>query len=152
MLPLEVTSRKIHMNPAASSARLMAPRQVGGLFRRASRACSRSVFFFSWGLGGRPVRPLVVTVPAAFPRCLVRRLRLVWAIVLGSLRQGGERVFDSCVPAQRNLLRKTVERVLWRQPDELGAGRFGVARDRGHDGGQPGGAVVLDVGRDLSGV
>src|SRR6476659_1535815 len=32
------------------------------------------------GLAGRVVRPRTSTIPAALPRCLVRRLRLVWAI------------------------------------------------------------------------
>ena len=68
------------MNAEASAARLTAPFQVGGLFSRASRAVSRAAFLRSSGLGGRPVRPRTVTVPAAVPRCLVRRLRLVCAI------------------------------------------------------------------------
>src|SRR4029077_6558303 len=45
------------------------------------------------GLAGRVVRPRTSTIPAALPRCLVRRLRLVWAISPlqgSSVASGGE--------------------------------------------------------------
>ena len=45
---------------------------------------------------------------------------------------------------------KPVERRPWREPDELGAGRRGVARNGRDDGGERRRPVVLDVGRDLS--
>jgi hypothetical protein len=62
---------------------LKAPFHVGGLFNR-SRRRSRDVVFdvpfalllFSAAVGLRPVRPRASTIPAALPRCLVRR-RLV---------------------------------------------------------------------------
>ena len=68
------------MKPVASSAFLMAEFHVGGLGVRAWLRLARSCFLRSSGVGGRPVRPRVSIVPAALPRCLVRRLRLVCAI------------------------------------------------------------------------
>src|SRR3954468_7161179 len=70
---------------AAIAARLMAERQLGG---RLSRSARRSVAvaplpplpFFSVPAGLRPVRPRDSIVPAAVPRCLLRRLRFVWAM------------------------------------------------------------------------
>ena len=65
------------MNALASSARFSELRQVGARSSRAARAWSRACFLRSEGLGGRVVRPRDWTTPAAVPRCLVRRLRLV---------------------------------------------------------------------------
>src|SRR6185503_548377 len=47
---------------------------------RALRASPLRCAFRASGLAGRVVRPRISTIPAALPRCLVRRLRLVWAI------------------------------------------------------------------------
>src|SRR4051812_29201170 len=63
-----------------TSARLAADRHDGGLLKRSWRV-ARACFLRSSGLGGRLVRPRCSTIPAALPRCLVRRLRFVWAIV-----------------------------------------------------------------------
>src|SRR3954454_10399894 len=70
---------------AAIAARLMADRQLGGRDRRSARRSAAVAplpprFFFSEPVGLRPVRPRVSTVPAALPRCLLRRLRFVWAM------------------------------------------------------------------------
>ncbi len=50
--------------------------------RRSSRALLLSLLRCSAAVGLRPVRPRASTVPAALPRCLERRLRLVWAMGL----------------------------------------------------------------------
>src|SRR5690242_20774399 len=50
---------------------------VGGFSWRRSPAAG---FLDSASVGRRPVRPRASTIPAAFPRCLVRRLRFVWAM------------------------------------------------------------------------
>src|ERR1700704_879684 len=70
---------------AAISARSAAPRHVGGwsaFVMRCSlaRAASPALPLFSAAVGLRPVRPRDSTTPAALPRCLVWRLRLVWAM------------------------------------------------------------------------
>ena len=46
------------------------------------RACLASGLR-SPAVGLRPVRPRVSTMPAAFPRCFVRRFFLVWAMASG---------------------------------------------------------------------
>src|ERR1700749_29658 len=79
--PFEVRSRKAKTRTAAMAARLMDDFLVGGFFSRLSRAAVRSCFLRSSELSGRPVRPRVSIVPAGVPRCFVRRLRLVWAIL-----------------------------------------------------------------------
>ena len=63
---------------AAIAERCIALRTVGGLLKRSMRAL-RAAALRSAGPGLRPVRPRVSTIPAALPRCLVRRLRLVGA-------------------------------------------------------------------------
>src|SRR4051794_37450653 len=63
-----------------TSARVAAPPHVGGLLKRPDRAACFCAFLRSSGLGGRLVRPRCSTIPAALPRCFVRRLRFVWAI------------------------------------------------------------------------
>src|SRR5207248_6544113 len=83
--PRVVSSRNANMNSAASDARLSDEVHVGGVFKRRSRAVSRPCFLRSSAVGGRPVRPRVWIVPAAVPRCLVRRFRLVWAMGIWSL-------------------------------------------------------------------
>ena len=74
---------------AAIMARLIAERHVGGRLsrsaRRSAELCPPALLlppplFFSEPVGLRPVRPRDSTVPAALPRCLDRRLRLVWAM------------------------------------------------------------------------
>src|ERR1700733_1404332 len=76
------------MRTDASPARVNEVFHVGGVFSRRSRASLLVSFFFSSAVGGRPVRPRAWIVPAAVPRCLVRRLRLVWAMVPWSLVGG----------------------------------------------------------------
>ena len=72
------------MITAANDARVSEDFHVGGLFSRRSRAVARVCFLRSSAVGGRPVRPRVSIVPAAVPRCLLRRFRFVWAMVLGA--------------------------------------------------------------------
>src|ERR1700750_1377190 len=80
----------------ATSARVAALRHDGGLGSAAMRALRESCLrwaFRASGLGGRVVRPRTSTTPAALPRCLVRRLRFVWAISPlqgSSVASGGE--------------------------------------------------------------
>ena len=74
---------KRNSRPAISAAFRNALFQLGGLFIRRSRAVSRLAFLSSSAVGRRPVRPRDSTTPAALPRCLVRRLRFVWAIGFG---------------------------------------------------------------------
>ena len=62
---------------AASPERNAAEDQVGFLVRRETFASCRFCFLTSSALGGLEVRPRWVTWPAAVPRCLVWRLRLV---------------------------------------------------------------------------
>src|SRR6185295_14580915 len=60
---------------------------------RALRASPLRCVLRASGLAGRVVRPRTSTIPAALPRCLVRRLRLVWAISPlqgSSVASGGE--------------------------------------------------------------
>src|ERR1700733_15171221 len=75
-----VTSKKMQMNSAASPERSAAEDQVGFLVSRVTFASSRFCFLTASALGGLLVRPRLVTCPAAVPRCLVWRLRLVCAI------------------------------------------------------------------------
>src|SRR4051812_44828134 len=79
---------------------------VGGRFSRSSRAS----FFCSAGdsFGLRLVRPRASIPPAALPRCLVRRLRLVWAMVLPRI----EPLFDRCAVVKREVRREVGERLL----------------------------------------
>src|SRR5436190_22379983 len=77
---------------AAIAARLIAERQLGGRVSRSARRSSAvlpfpPLPFFSPLVGLRPVRPRASTVPAAVPRCLLRRLRFVWAMPLRRLVQ-----------------------------------------------------------------
>src|SRR3954451_20630330 len=89
------TATKITRIAAANAARLSAPRQVGGLSKRAWRRSA--AVWRAAGLddearfdepelprdvlaGGLLVRPARSIVPAWVPRCLRLRLRLVWAM------------------------------------------------------------------------
>src|SRR3954451_11119191 len=123
---------------------------VGGLFMRASRAAWRSAFFCSAGGSDwrRLVRPRTSTDPAALPRCLLRRLRLVWAMVSSSL----EPLLDRCAVAERQVLGEVPERGFGREGDELRGVDGGMAADGGDDVGGRRRAVVLDVRGDLGGV
>ena len=69
---------------AAIAERCSALRTVGGLLKRSMRALRPALALPSAGPGLRPVRPRVSTIPAALPRCLVRRLRFVWAMPLAA--------------------------------------------------------------------
>ena len=80
-VPLSPSWNSAKSVTAAKPARMAAPRQVGWAKRRSSRTPA-TVRLRSSGVGLRPVRPRASTRPAAFPRCLVRRLRLVWAMGL----------------------------------------------------------------------
>src|SRR3954471_14467362 len=80
LLPNSPICVNTNSRPAISAAFMNALCQVGGLFSRASRALWRCSFFCSSAVRRRPVRPRDSTTPAALPRCLVRRLRLVCAM------------------------------------------------------------------------
>ena len=72
---------------AATNARQKAACHVGGTIAPVdalllSRASARASPLFSAAVGLRPVRPRDSITPAALPRCLVWRLRLVWAMGL----------------------------------------------------------------------
>src|SRR5436305_5169628 len=82
--PLLVSARNRNTNTAASDPRAIDDFQVGGVFRRLSRAVIFACFLRSSAVGGRPVRPRASIVPAGVPRCLLRRLRLVWAMGKGA--------------------------------------------------------------------
>jgi hypothetical protein len=69
---------------AAMPALMIALRHDGGVLRRRSRRCWLVIRTEplpegprSASVSLRPVRPRASTMPAALPRCLVRRLRLV---------------------------------------------------------------------------
>src|SRR6476469_5774804 len=117
------------MITAASAARLSADFHVGGVFIRLSRALIRACFFLSSAETRRPVRPRASIEPAAFPRCLVRRLRFVWATVLPRIEQ----LFDRCAVAERYVRREVFERLPRGERDEFGARDRGVSPDRRDD-------------------
>src|SRR3954451_20803271 len=113
----ETHSRAMTKMIAASSARWAAPAQVGGLLRRSSRRCWAVIFacdLRSPSVGLRPVRPRASIMPAALPRCLVRRLRFVCA--MGSPRAYG--LFDGAAVADVDVLGEAVERGGRREADE----------------------------------
>src|SRR3954447_18526971 len=86
-------------------ARFAALCQLGGRLKRLlrpARAASLRCCLRTSGLGGRLVRPRFSTTPAALPRCLVRRLRFVWAIVRSRVVQAARTKRPSsrtCVPS-----------------------------------------------------
>src|SRR3954453_21759920 len=133
----------------AKPARIAALFQLGGLLTRSCLRAAASAFFCSSGVGLRPVRPRASTTPAALPRCLVRRLRLVGGICWESTLAADRVLDDVRRAAERNVGREVAQRGPWRERDELGGGHGRVAPD-GLDhlrSGHPG--VVLDVGGDL---
>src|SRR5688572_22842816 len=87
----------------ARPARVAALAQVGSANRRSARASAVVILRRSASVGLRPVRPRASTAPAALPRCLVRRLRLVWAIGLQTLAP--EQGFDGPGHAQLDVVR-----------------------------------------------
>src|SRR3954447_4847769 len=86
-------------------ARFAALCQLGGRLKRLlrpARAASLRCCLRSSGLGGRLVGARVSPTPAAVSRCLVRRLRLVWAIVRSRVVQAARTKRPSsrtCVPS-----------------------------------------------------
>src|SRR4051795_7572346 len=145
---LNTTSRAMTKITVATAARCAAPAHVGGLLMRSSRRCWAVSFagpLRSSAVGLRPVRPRVSILPAALPRCLVWRLRLVCA--MGLHRAYG--LFDRLAVAHVDVLGEAVERRSRRQADELRFGDLRVARDGGDDLRERYAAVVLDVQRDL---
>src|SRR5215218_10225490 len=116
---------RTNSRPEAAAARSVARFQVGGWASRSARrwrAAALSDCFCASGLGLRPVRPRASIVPAAFPRCLDRRLRLVWATALGVYV-----VLEGAAVAQRHL--EPLERRGGSEADELGARDLGMPRD-----------------------
>ena len=126
---------------AASAARLDAPRHVGSRLKRSRRACAAISFsdaLRSAGVGLRPVRPRASIMPAALPRCLVRRFFFVCAMRLwrlgvprtrGSVRRcvvSVQRLLDGAPVAHRHVVREAVERGRGREADELAAGDLRV--------------------------
>src|SRR3954447_14325408 len=126
---LPSTPRITSMNSTAD----ITPAFVAALFHEGGRS-SRS-----WrvrlrssageSLPPRLVRPRASTIPAAFPRCFVRRLRLVWAMVLPRI----EALFDRCAVPEWDVLREVLERLRGCECDELGGADRRVGRDRARD-------------------
>src|SRR3954452_2865305 len=81
LLPRIPTLVRKNSRTAMASAFSAALFQLGGLRIRRSRACCLVDAFASSGVGLRPVRPRDSIAPAALPRCFVRLLRFVWAMV-----------------------------------------------------------------------
>src|SRR5204863_1575060 len=111
----KTTSSAITKMTVANTARCAAPLHVGGLFRRSSRrscALCRDLVLRSSGVGLRPVRPRDSMAPAALPRCLVLRLRFVWAMSVRAYD-----LFDRAAVADRDVVREAVERGCGCQPD-----------------------------------
>src|ERR671932_1677252 len=107
--PLWVSTKSRTAKPSALSA---ARCHVGGFSSRRWAPCSRAARLRSSGVGGRPVRPRASTTPAALPRCLVRRLRFVWAIAPCESRGSPDH-------GDRALVVEHVERVLHLPGDDL---------------------------------
>src|SRR4051812_29413494 len=83
-----ITTSSTAKNTTATSARLIELRQFGGLSKRLALAPPRPpepLDLFSAAVGLRPVRPRDSIIPAALPRCFVRR-RFVWAMDLAYRR------------------------------------------------------------------
>src|SRR3954470_21072758 len=147
---LNTTSRAMTKITVATAARCAAPAHVGGLLMRSSRRCWAVSFagpLRSSAVGLRPVRPRVSILPAALPRCLVWRLRFVWAMC--PLRAYG--LFDRAAVAHVDVLGEALERRCGRQADELRLGDLRVACDGCDDLGERDAFVILDVERDLGG-
>src|SRR5215212_4126880 len=140
---LPSTPRMTSMNSTAdiTPAFVAALFHVGGRSIRSWRARLRSSAGES--LEARLVRPRASTIPAAFPRCFVRRLRLVWAMVLPRI----EALFDRCAVPQRDLRGEVLERLRGGERDELGSADRCMGRDGTRD--LRGGRGALEVGADL---
>ena len=124
--------------------------------RRAGSPCSRSAaaraaarrvrctvrLLLGGGSALRPVRPRVSMLPAALPRCLERRLRLVWATARSLF---GLRAFGGCGGGRRG----PRARRPGARPDELGLARRARGGRRRRPRRRSRARVVLDVGRDL---
>src|SRR3954452_5920287 len=116
------TNRRAEAAPARRAARF----HEGGWAMRSARVgrdeLLLAAFFCSSAVALRPVRPRASIVPAAFPRCLERRLRLVWA-TLRSL--GGPRGSGGCgaAPRRRRWLRPARGRPALRRRPPRGARR-----------------------------
>src|SRR3954468_10323286 len=148
----------------AAPARRAARFHEGGWAMRSARVGRAELllaaFFCSSAVALRPVRPRASIVPAAFPRCLERRLRLVWATVrsLGGPRGSGG---SGAAPRRRRWSRPARGRPAPHRPPDAGRGpgradpdkpRAGdprVARDGGHHHPRRRARRVLDVGGDL---
>src|SRR3954449_7610887 len=88
VVPLDVRLKNTNKMAMPTSAFRAALLSVGGL---AGRAAARPVVDLGAPSRGLLVRPRASTTPTAFPRCLVRRLRFVWAMPWSL---GGEGPFD----------------------------------------------------------
>src|SRR5215213_9089095 len=137
---------KTSSRSAATPARVAAPCHVGGRSMRARRSSSL-VRLDSSAVGRRPVRPRASIVPAGVPRCLLRRLRLVWAMrVLEGTAQASPRAEELAdvlglrvVAVERDVGRESGEGGGGRQAHELGVFHRGVAADGAYDVGGPAG-------------
>src|SRR5215217_5355756 len=145
-LPASPTWKSTNSSTEAMPARVAALPHVGSTKRRSARASPAALLRCSSAVGLRPVRPRASIAPAALPRCLVRRLRLVWAMAETLAPQ---QHLDRRRHAQLDVGGPAVERGQRGRRDELAPCDRMVARDRGEHVGGADAAVILDVGRDL---
>src|SRR5215211_3892329 len=137
---------------AAMAALFTAAFQVGG---RSSRSARRfwAICLASVAVRGRPVRPARSIVPAGVPRCLRVRFRRVWAIDPGTLLQRRQGFLQNVAlrreAAERNVLRKAVERGPRRETDQLGLGHRRAGSDSLDYLAERHRPVVVHVGRYL---
>ena len=107
------------------------------------RACLRGLLLLLRERAAlRPVRPRVSMVPAALPRCLERRLRLVWAT-------GQESSSSSSVRRLRSGTSTSAIAAAGASPTSSAPLTLRVAGDGGHDHAGRRARGILDVGRDL---
>src|SRR4051812_6314468 len=146
--PIPICS-STNSSSAAKPARMIAAFQLGGRSARSCLPAAASAFLCSSGVGLRPVRPRASTTPAALPRCLVRRLRLVGGICWESTLAADRVLDDVRRAAERNVGREVAQRGPRRERDELGGGHGRVAPDGLAPLRRRPPGVVLDVGGAL---
>src|SRR3954463_9599538 len=149
-VPLERKRKNTNRITMPMSALTAALLRVGGLSGRAAAPRPRLPAGLAAPSRGLLVRPRASTTPTAFPRCLERRLRFVWAMPLILRAEGAlDQLTAGVDPAHRHVGREAGERRLGRAGHELGAGHVRVTAHGGDHLGGRGGAVGLDVRRPL---